>query len=296
MFDATDPGLPGNDARTDSMRLVRWLPCNRRGHDYVVGDLHGCCGLLYELLDAVRFDPAADRLLAVGDLADRGPDSMGGLALLKEPWCHAVMGNHEQMLLDYFRPLFQPFFEETAGLALDFLANGGEWVLQECDELGHPSEKLAELLRRVAGLPQFMVVGRGTERYHLVHADFFRSAGPAGIPRLWTDAELDTFPEFAPPGTDYPGFRWSREIMTLRHRSDAAFPDRVECLSTTFCGHTIAPAVRKILSHVCLDTGAFLTCRNPSAALIYGLTLANVADKRCLTLREPGGPIESCAL
>ena len=51
------------------------LPENDRGRDFVVGDLHGCYDALMRQLDARGFDPAADRLLSVGDLVDRGPDS-----------------------------------------------------------------------------------------------------------------------------------------------------------------------------------------------------------------------------
>lgn len=43
-------------------------------------------------------------MLSVGDLVDRGPDSIGCLKLLEAPWFHAVMGNHEQLLLNYFAP------------------------------------------------------------------------------------------------------------------------------------------------------------------------------------------------
>lgn len=36
----------------------------------------------------------------MGDLIDRGPDSIEVLGWLQEPWFHAVRGNHEQMLID----------------------------------------------------------------------------------------------------------------------------------------------------------------------------------------------------
>lgn len=38
-----------------SLPLVRALPSNQKGRDFVVGDLHGCFDLLDRLLEAVRF-------------------------------------------------------------------------------------------------------------------------------------------------------------------------------------------------------------------------------------------------
>jgi len=52
------------------------LPTNTTGKDFVVGDLHGCYDLLESLLGAVSFDKSKDRLFSVGDLIDRGPNSL----------------------------------------------------------------------------------------------------------------------------------------------------------------------------------------------------------------------------
>jgi bis(5'-nucleosyl)-tetraphosphatase (symmetrical) len=46
-----------------------------------VGDIQGCCTELQKLLEHIRFDPSADRLWLVGDLVNRGPDSLGVLHL-----------------------------------------------------------------------------------------------------------------------------------------------------------------------------------------------------------------------
>lgn len=82
-----------------NQREVIYHYSNAHGRDYIVGDLHGCTNMLLALLDHVQFDPAADRVFSVGDLVDRGPDSEGCLALLEHPWFHAVLGNHDAMLL-----------------------------------------------------------------------------------------------------------------------------------------------------------------------------------------------------
>ena len=81
-----------------SSPLIRTMPPNTQGRDYVVGDIHGMAFLVYEALAAVGFDPATDRLFSVGDLIDRGPDVEGCLRLLNEPWFFSVRGNHEHLL------------------------------------------------------------------------------------------------------------------------------------------------------------------------------------------------------
>src|SRR5579859_4945748 len=69
----------------------------------IVGDVHGCTGELEELLEQVRFVRGTDRLVSVGDLVVRGPDSRGVLALVRELGGRATRGNHEAKLLAWRR-------------------------------------------------------------------------------------------------------------------------------------------------------------------------------------------------
>jgi len=64
----------------------------------VVGDVHGC---LAELLALVREAgvTADDRVVFVGDLVAKGPDSAGVVAWARERGAGAVLGNHDDHIL-----------------------------------------------------------------------------------------------------------------------------------------------------------------------------------------------------
>ena len=74
---------------------------NTKGIDYAVGDIHGNYTALEKLLKKVGFNKSTDRLFSVGDLTDRGPESIRALEFLKYPWFIAVRGNHEQIIINH---------------------------------------------------------------------------------------------------------------------------------------------------------------------------------------------------
>ena len=98
--------------------MIKKLKKNTVGKDYFVGDIHGCYEQLMEALVKIKFNPDVDRLISVGDLVDRGLDSVKCLNLLKESWFHAVSGNHEDMMIKSFRREWPTH---------NYIQNGGKW-------------------------------------------------------------------------------------------------------------------------------------------------------------------------
>ena len=78
---------------------------------YVIGDIHGRLDLYEALIAAIEDDnrkaaPADTRIVLLGDLVDRGPDSAGVIARTRQ-WQERVKlrvlaGNHEEMFLAAF--------------------------------------------------------------------------------------------------------------------------------------------------------------------------------------------------
>ena len=97
---------------------------------YAIGDLQGCHTSLLHLLDEIKFDPAADRLWLVGDLVNRGPESLDVLRTVKKLGDAAisVLGNHDLHLL----ALAEGFGRAHKGDTLDDILNA-----RDRDELLH---------------------------------------------------------------------------------------------------------------------------------------------------------------
>ena len=50
----------------------------------IIGDIHGCSGALRMLLAKIMPNPKEDKLILLGDLFDRGPDSWGVFQMVRE--------------------------------------------------------------------------------------------------------------------------------------------------------------------------------------------------------------------
>jgi Calcineurin-like phosphoesterase len=64
----------------------------------VIGDIHGCADELGQLIEKAGWRPG-ERLVMVGDLVAKGPDSQAVVARARESGALAVMGNHDAHVL-----------------------------------------------------------------------------------------------------------------------------------------------------------------------------------------------------
>ncbi|MEN5141225.1 metallophosphoesterase [Pseudomonas juntendi] len=195
------------------------LPNNLVGRDFVVGDIHFKTRELHRGLQALGFDRSVDRLIAVGDLIDRGPGMLDGLKLLGEPWFYTVKGNQEQMLIDAYR----------ANPHLPYSAHGARWWMS-IDEESKPM-----IIAKLESLPLIIEVETAQGPVGVVHADV-----PAGL----------SWAEFT-GGIDNPQFQdialWGRERIKKHHRGGVPDAWRV-CI-----GHTWIPQALRFGNVLALD-------------------------------------------
>ncbi|MBN2419328.1 MAG: metallophosphoesterase [Deltaproteobacteria bacterium] len=95
---------------------------NEIGKSFIIGDIHGCSGLLEEMLNIIPWDPEKDDLIFIGDYIDRGYDSKGVIEILlklieSSSRVQCLMGNHESLFLEYFFGRNENSFLINGGIA-----------------------------------------------------------------------------------------------------------------------------------------------------------------------------------
>ncbi len=222
---------------------------------------------------------------------------MGCLRLLREPWFHAVRGNHEDMLIDYADPATPYAYGRTADL---FFGNGGRWVLDlnkfDQDELWE------DLVPRAAKLPYVITVGEGTARFHVAHAElmtghvnevsaWLKGQESRSLKQVLTDAMIND--EIL--ATMIEPLAWGRRLIRevkSRETSEITTPYGKLTIShkpwhsglaLTYAGHT--PLKHMVLheSHLYIDRGAY--ARKPGSCL---LVLHHQEVREWLGLWTPG--------
>jgi serine/threonine protein phosphatase 1 len=215
-----------------SVPLFKYFPENHSGRDFVIGDLHGMFHTLEIMLDTLEFDKSKDRLFSVGDLIDRGPQSDRVVNYLKQPWFHAIQGNHEQLLLQSINStsIFKAWTERA----------GGKWWLKLSD-----SERV-KVQDMIMELPMAFEIATATGQIGIVHADI-----PIGL--AWN--------RFVKGLQDDPELQQHAQWSRIRHRYVTASESvpKVSGIDLLVVGHSI---VDKPLfaSNLCyIDTGAAYT-------------------------------------
>lgn len=144
---------------------------------YAIGDLQGCFDPLARLLDYLNFSPANDRLWLVGDLVNRGPQSLEVLRFVKQLGAAAVtvLGNHDLHLVMQAEGYGKANKEDTLAAIL-----------------AAPDRE--ELLAWLRGLPLFHVEGE----WAMVHA---------GLLPSWDAAQAQALSDEASAALTSPDYR-----------------------------------------------------------------------------------------
>ena len=215
-----------------------FFEANTVGRDYVVGDIHGMLADLQSALVDVKFNPRTDRLFSVGDLIDRGPESLGALELLDEPWFRAVRGNHEELMLN-----------AAAGQDRSmWLGNGGGWSTSLSDG---DLKKWAERIENEMPVATTIAMADG-RTVGISHAEYpYDDLADVQAGKLRPDALKNLV--------------WGRQVLK---RGKAR---QVKNIDLTIHGHTPIRGVKRLGNAVFIDTGAvydgFLTLMTLDDAL-----------------------------
>lgn len=69
----------------------------------IIGDPHGCYDEFITLLNKINTSYPNARIICVGDLSDRGPDSIGVIRKIRELKIECVMGNHDLRIFNWLK-------------------------------------------------------------------------------------------------------------------------------------------------------------------------------------------------
>ncbi len=97
--------------------------------NYLIGDVQGCCGALDALLAKIDFSASRDHLFVLGDLVNRGPQSLETLRRLRGFGASAtcLLGNHDLNLLAVAQGVRKIHKGDTIGEILD-APDRDEWL------------------------------------------------------------------------------------------------------------------------------------------------------------------------
>ena len=89
--------------------------------NYLIGDVQGCCAALDRLLEKIAFSASRDHLFVLGDLVNRGPQSLQTLRRLHGFGASAtcLLGNHDLNLLAVAQGVRKPHKGDTIAQILD---------------------------------------------------------------------------------------------------------------------------------------------------------------------------------
>lgn len=143
----------------------------RQERTIFIGDVHGCIDELQELVRKVGFDHTRDRIIMVGDLVDRGPDSAGVVRFVRNQGFDCVAGNHDNKLGRFFK------HEQKVKLSKKKYKNP---MRLRDDKRAAYDALTTDELRWLVDLPNFIYLGESNTL--VVHAGVQPGREPLGQP------------------------------------------------------------------------------------------------------------------
>ena len=243
------------------------IPLNPEKRYFVVGDIHGRYATFLNLLEEIEYNKETDIICSVGDLIDRGPESVEVVEFFKQSNTYAVLGNHEQMVNN-------PQDWQACWM---FPPNGGPATMASLEKHGHD---IAWLQRWTRSLPIVLDVGEDDDpgAFRVVHAE---------CPIMWSEEFFHETMQLAMPMDLAEGeLTWgrrtiSRAIANIQSMSPAAtgitfnenFTKR-----NVFCGHTPTENVVRVHNMWWIDT-----FRSRTMSMMNAVTL----DKYFVDITNP---------
>lgn len=234
--------------------LHRKIALDENKRHFVFGDIHGRFTTFQRLLKKIKYDPLTDVIYSVGDMIDRGPDSVKVVQFFQQPHCHAILGNHEQMVLNAKAWEEIWMHHET----------GGPATLASLHEHGY---NMGWLATRLQNLPVCLDIGDETQpsAFRLVHAE---------SPLEWSEDMLMNY--LANSTREEAGegrLLWGRDdvIQVMKAINDLENADNFTVAQNrsarmVFCGHTPTRNVVNAFNVHWIDTklSETITCIDPA--------------------------------
>jgi len=208
---------------------------------WAIGDVHGHLGTFRALIHRLRLNPE-DRVVCLGDMIDRGPDSAGLIDYIRShPQIICLKGNHELMAITSLQEdgdveLWQPWLERGGR------STWGSYIVRASGDLYEAKKQFASDLMWMDNLPNHIVL----DELRLVHAGY--------DPRMPLDMQGD------------------KELLWIRKRF-YAHEYAVDPNRTVVFGHSTTTMLDRILGMLykaifgsrwsscldCMDVGAYIT-------------------------------------
>lgn len=137
---------------------------------YVMSDIHGYHNEFLAMLSLIDFS-SSDELYILGDIIDRGPDSLGMLQeIIGAPDnIHLILGNHEDMMLTDTNGNSRYLSKQLTESGSLWLPNGGFRTLaQIVNET--TKEWQQEMLNKLINKPVWTITEVNKKKFFLVHA------------------------------------------------------------------------------------------------------------------------------